>query len=443
LIDRVIYNRHEFFVSDENTESLTTRFEDMGSPTITDKGVPPFKNRKPRLLWANAFCLLDTSSGASMSVRQMLRQLVRSGFEVQILGATIFDHPRGTAGLKGHWEAMQSHRGTFSKIVDGPLEHHLFITAGTSRKEMMAGEEGVWFATYRGVLEHFQPDLVFQYGGRPLDFLVSNEARFHGIPVVFYIANGNYRHKRWCRDVDLIVTNSRATADLYKRRLGVEPVPVGTFLDPSNVVAENHSRDRLLFVNPTLEKGAGLVIRLAMMLEKHRPDMVFEVVESRGSWTQLLRQVTKALGDPRERLENVVLTPHTHDMRPVYGRARALLAPSLWWESAGRVLIEAMLNGIPAVITDRGGMPEVVQGGGIILKLNAVYYEKPYNRLPPEEELEPVARKLEALYDDSDFYAKLSAKASEVGRTQHLLSANTQRLLQALAPLLEKRGLRV
>jgi hypothetical protein len=36
--------------------------------------------RKPRLLWANLYCLLDTSSGASMSVRQMLMQLVQAGY---------------------------------------------------------------------------------------------------------------------------------------------------------------------------------------------------------------------------------------------------------------------------------------------------------------------------------------------------------------------------
>ncbi len=27
-----------------------------------------YKKRKPRLLWANVYCLLDSSSGASMSV---------------------------------------------------------------------------------------------------------------------------------------------------------------------------------------------------------------------------------------------------------------------------------------------------------------------------------------------------------------------------------------
>jgi hypothetical protein len=57
------------------------------------------QKRKPRILWANPFCLLDTSSGASMTVRQMLLQLVARGYEVQVLGATVFDSPKGMGRL--------------------------------------------------------------------------------------------------------------------------------------------------------------------------------------------------------------------------------------------------------------------------------------------------------------------------------------------------------
>jgi hypothetical protein len=57
-------------------------------------------SRTPKILWANTYCLLDTSSGAAMSVRQMLLQLVKQGYEVRILGATNFDHECGTTGRK-------------------------------------------------------------------------------------------------------------------------------------------------------------------------------------------------------------------------------------------------------------------------------------------------------------------------------------------------------
>lgn len=412
------------------------------SSATTQPGVagPAARPRRPRLLWANVYCLLDTSNGASMAVRQMLLQLVAQGYEVCVVGATVFDHERGTAGLRAQWPEVQARRGALVSLADGPLEHRLYVTASTQRALMTNGEEGAWFTLYQQALEQHRPDVVFYYGGQPLDFLISAEARARGIPAVFYLANGSYTRSRWCRDVDLVLTDSQATADLYSRRQGVRPVAVGAFVDPAQVVAQQHSPERILFVNPTLEKGVAVVIRLAMLLERRRPDMVFEVVESRGAWADMLRLVSSAIGQPREALDNVVVTPNTGDMRPVYARARLLLAPSLWWESGARVLVEAMLNGIPAVITDNGGMPEMVQGGGIILRLDAACHEKPYARVPADEALEPLLQCLQALFDDEAQYAELAARARLVGRTQHRLDISTQRLLRALQPLVALRA---
>jgi glycosyltransferase involved in cell wall biosynthesis len=329
---------------------------------------------------------------------------------------------------------VQARRGAVVALVDGALEHRLFVTASTQREQMQCWEEGAWYSLYRQALEQFQPDMVFYYGGKPFDFLIAAEARACGIPAVFYLANGNYTQTRFCRDVDLLLTDSQATADLYARRLGVAPVPVGAFIEPARVVAQQHSRERVLFVNPRPEKGAVIVVRLAMLLEKRRPDIVFEVVESRGSWAEMVHRVSTALGTPREVLANVVVTPITEDMRPVYGRARLLLAPSLWWESAGRVVAEAMLNGIPAIVTDNGGMPEMMRDGGIVLKLDASFHED-HHRLPPDGALESVVRKIEALFDDEAQYCTLSQRALQVGQQHHGLQVSTRRLLQALQPL--------
>jgi glycosyltransferase involved in cell wall biosynthesis len=312
------------------------------------------------------------------------------------------------------------------------------VTKKTHRLDMTCKEETDWFGVYRQMLEQFQPDFLFYFGGKALDFLIANEARTLGISVVFYLANGNYTHCRWFRDVNLVITDSIATANLYTRRLNIHPVPVGPFIDPVQVKASHHTRERLLFINPTYAKGAAIVVRLAMLMVQRRPDILFEVVQARGSWDKVLRSVSTALGDPKESLDNVVVTRNTSDMRPVYGRTRILLAPSLGWESAGRVLVEAMINGIPTVITDMGGMPEMVQGSGVICKLASIFHEKPYNRVPPDEQLEPVMHKLESLYDDADEYARLSNRAIYVAETYHRLEVNTQRLIKALQPLLDK-----
>jgi glycosyltransferase involved in cell wall biosynthesis len=66
----------------------------------------------------------------------------------------------------------------------------------------------------------------------------------------------------------------------------------------------------------------------------------------------------------------------------IYAGTRALLAPSLWQEPAGRVAAEALLNGIPPQVSDRGGLRETCNGAGFYLPI------------PPE--ITPAQRALEA-----------------------------------------------
>ncbi len=404
---------------------------DTDSPYSTDLDQKKGVARSFKILWANTYCLLDTSSGAAMAVRQMLMQLKKMGMDIRILGATNFDHDRGTAGLD-HWSSIKKRHGEFITLTDGSLAHLIYVTKSTQRTDMTCQEEHHWFEIYRRILGQYKPDILFYFGGKPLDFLIAHEARTQGCRVAFYLVNGNYTQDRWCRDVDTVITDSNATADLYRKRLGINPVPVGTFIDPAEVRAAHHSRKRLLFINPTLAKGAGIVARLAMLMAKRRPDITFEVVQARGTWEAVVKLVSGTLGTPVQNQDNVVVTPHTRDMRPVYGRARLLLAPSLWWESGARVLVEAMINGIPPVITQCGGMPELVRDAGIVWQLASELHEKPYHRIPADDQFEPLIKCIESLYDDPARYEKLSARAREIAHMYHGMDISTRRLVQAL-----------
>jgi glycosyltransferase involved in cell wall biosynthesis len=398
------------------------------------------KARRPRLLWANAYCLLDTSSGASMTIREMLMQLAATMIDVRVLGATNFDSDRGTNLIKTHPHALQAKPGEMLVIRDGKLVHNLFVTANITRGKMAAREEMHWHMRYVQLLMEFKPDLVFFYGGYPLDFLVPDEARSRGVPSAAYIANGNYHGTRWCRDVDLILTDSEATASLYDQWLGLKMNPVGKFINQDGFVAKAHTRKNLLFVNPSPTKGVGVVLRLAAMLRKRRPDILIEVVESRGKWSEALAAFRPVLGREISDLPNVTVTPHATDMRPIYGRARVLLAPSLWWESSGRVLAEAMLNGIPAVVTNRGGMPEMVRDGGVAIDLPQKYFIKPFMAVPEEAELEPFMNAIIEMFDDEEKYKAFVANARRVGEEQHHISVSTRRLMSHLKPLLDQRA---
>jgi len=393
--------------------------------------------RRPRLLWANSYCLLDTSSGASISVREILHQLALRGWEITIFGATVFDNENGAKSFQGKWERIR--KSKVIKVPDGSLEHQLLVVDSIRRQKMTTAESASWFGYYVSLLESFKPDLVWYYGGQPLDLLIPDEAAHRGIPSAALLVNGNFHGTRWCRDVDLLVTDSRATSEYYRKKSGLQVHPVGKFINPSKIVADKHSRRNLLFINPTMGKGGAIVVQLALFLERHRPDITIEVVESRGTWAGLVKNITARLGQPRDELSNVTVTPHVTDMRAVYGRARVLLAPSLAWESGPRVVAEALMNGIPAIVTDRGGPPEMAGKAGIVLQLPDVCYQKPFNNLPGAKMLEFIAGRVTAFYDDEKLYQTFVKRSYAVAGERHSIKHNVQRLVDLFEPLMLER----
>ncbi len=77
------------------------------------------------------------------------------------------------------------------------------------------------------------------------------------------------------------------------------------------------------------------------------------------------------LTDRLDGLGNVTLVPQVEDMREVYADTRILLAPSQWREGYGRIATEAQVSGIPVVGSDRGGLPEAIGEGGLVLPADA------------------------------------------------------------------------
>jgi len=392
---------------------------------------------KPRILWANFYCLFDTSSGASLSVREMLRQLSFSGCEVFVIGATVFDSERAASVLPENWR-QQLETTDILDLDDPPLKHRLLITASHERDRMTTIEEARWYEFYIHVFERFKPDIVWFYGGRPIDYLIADEAKHRGITVAAYLVNENYTKTRWCRDVDLILTDTEATAVYYRDKLGLSLTPVGKFIDAGAVMAAEHDRKNVLFVNTSLQKGAGIVIQMALYLEKRRPDIRFEIVESRGDWQELLRYFSEKLGERRDQLDNVTLIPNAPDMRPVYSRARVVLAPSLWRESGSRVLAEAMINAIPAIVTDRGGNAGMIGDGGVTVSLPEHCHKKPYTEILDDEHLAMFVDPLVRMYDDHEEYDRYVERTRQAGAVFRDIGASKRRLMEAFEPLLHQ-----
>ncbi|WP_030911031.1 glycosyltransferase [Streptomyces sp. NRRL F-5126] len=110
--------------------------------------------------------------------------------------------------------------------------------------------------------------------------------------------------------------------------------------------------DGVLMVNPVPAKGSALVHELIRRL----PEQRFTLVE--GWWDT----APEFMHYP-----NVRYIPRTYDMVSVYASHRLLLVPSQVEDAFPRVIIEAGLHGVATLGSDRGGIPEAVADGGLIL----------------------------------------------------------------------------
>jgi len=175
--------------------------------------------------------------------------------------------------------------------------------------------------------------------------------------------------------------------------------------------AANREPAYIAFINPSHEKGVFAFARIADELGRTRPDIPLLVVESRASERTLVDSGLDLRGHG-----SIHLASHVRDVGDFWGVTRICLMPSLWWETQGLVAIEAMINGIPVIGSDRGALPETLGDAGVILGLPPRL--TPGTReLPTAAEVAPWVKTIIGLWDDPDWYAEQSRRAlAETGR---------------------------
>jgi glycosyltransferase involved in cell wall biosynthesis len=150
-------------------------------------------------------------------------------------------------------------------------------------------------------------------------------------------------------------------------------------------------RTHIVQVGLTARKGAPLTLAIA----RQRPDIPFLIVRN---WEGLqVQSEDSGLDDQAASLPNVQVIPPWRDARKLYRVSRILLVPSFWQETWGRVVTEAQLNGIPIVASNRGGLPEAVGKGGVVLDPEA----------PIGEWVSAVSR----IWDDLTWYQEMSSRS--------------------------------
>ena len=137
--------------------------------------------------------------------------------------------------------------------------------------------------------------------------------------------------------------------------------------------------------------------------------------------------------------------PNIHVIDPVddidllLARTRILLAPSLWAEARSRIVVEAMLRGVPVMAADVGGIPEAKMGVPYLLPVNPItgYRTQMDDRMNPvadvpPQDIAPWRDALARLLSDRPHYEEISRASRTAAQhyAAHLTIAPFEKLLQ-------------
>ena len=177
--------------------------------------------------------------------------------------------------------------------------------------------------------------------------------------------------------IDGFIAVSRFVEEIHKRLMGsdkpIETIynPVTTpleFLSSNSVIVEGPRDDVILYAsgsNPV--KGPHLALEAFKFLieEGHKVKMI--MTGCKGSWVEAYAKRV-GVSEYVEFASKISLEQLYKSM----SRARAVIMPSVWPEPFGREPVEANRLGTPAVVTNRGGLPETVVDGetGLVVEPN-------------------------------------------------------------------------
>jgi len=401
-----------------------------------------------RFLFVNNHCISDPTAGVTQSLRTIMEWLADAGHECRILTTARFES-RVTFTIDEHLRTQgvdtsslappagkrdrSNKRGVERPVVrytvrDVPVT--LLMTRHNDEARPDRAESGQYLALLNGLLDDFAPDQLIACNGHPMILESMARARAKRITTAFAVRGFGYYEPRYFDDVDHAFTCSQFLTDHYRDRVGLVSTPIEPPIDWSATLAPEESRAFVTFVNPSAHKGLLLFARLADMLGSRRPDIPILVVQSGHSGGSL----NAIPGIDFSKYPQIMAAPPVPAPKDYFALTRILVAPSVWEEPFGRVAAEAMINSIPALVSERGSLPDVVGGdfrqggGGRVLPIPEWMTFKT-TKLPTEDEVQPWFEAVCTLWDDPAHYRSVATRARQiaderyserVSRTKHV-----------------------
>lgn len=369
---------------------------------------------KKRILVALYHSYFDTSSGAAISLRDMMEALARRGWEVRVLTGPRLDFENP----KSNEELLRDQGIVFDMYRTSHDEQEirlcLFRAGGVECAVWLPLDEQAdptelikkaWLSDYRTILNSWKPDIMLTYGGFGLSRPMIDLAKQAGAKTMFLLCNFSYTNPLFFKGIDVTIVRSNYHASWCHDHLGLNGAPLYSLIPPSRYLCDREpGQQYVTFVNPQPHKGVYIFAKIAEILGKRRPDIPFLVVEGRATVNWLKKTGTNFASMSLYRLKN------TPDPRDYLKSTRIMLVPSVWQESFGRVAAEAMMNGIPVVGSNRGALPEVIGDERFSLPIPD-YITPSFRGSVPDNDVENWVQAIEKLWDDEKYYASISEQS--------------------------------
>ncbi len=323
----------------------------------------------------NLFCLLtgylntDLNDGGTVCLLNLLKKLNLDGFNPSLLNLT----PRG---CRPHKDVLEKSRRGEAEIIsesrdsitfylkDYPFPfafHFTGVDIKGAYRSCRRKDFNSLLDEWEEILEKEKPTLTFTVEEDIFSMYAAlkfSPVRLHRINSVCIFEKNRLSYPEEFRKIIpefLFVCGGKFLQDKLKKHYGLSSINLPPVVEYDSFSSGKAAGEHITMVNGSWHKGLVIFLHLA----KNMPGKKFLLA---GGKNLLLEKYN---------LPNIRSVPGpVRDINEIYDMTRVLIAPSLWEESFGMVIAEAMSRGIPVIANDTGGIRDAMNGAGFLVGIN-------------------------------------------------------------------------